>query len=380
MLLIKNAQVYAPEKVGSRDLLIAGGTIVHMAEQIDHPGVPCRVMDARGQRLCPGFIDQHVHVTGGGGEGGYHTRTPEVQLSSLIRGGITTVVGLLGTDGATRSIEDLYAKTMALNEEGVTAYMLTGAYGFPGPTITGAPDRDMLFCEKVLGIKLALSDHRSSHVTEQELIRLGSQARVAGMLSGKGGFVTLHMGEGKAGLRPVMDALAHSDLPVGVFRPTHIGRKDSLREDAYTFLQMGGYIDFTCGAITTGGPGDGILEAIRRELPQERITVSSDEQGSWSNYDEDGRLLEIGVSSAESLSRELRSMVTEKGFALAAALPYFTSNVAAALGLTGKKGTIRESADADLVLLNEDCLPEMVIAGGTVLMEKGNLLRKGTYE
>lgn len=161
MLLIKNADVYAPEHMGKKDILICGEHIEVIADRIESLPGPCKVLEAEGLCLTPGLMDQHVHVTGGGGEGSFHTRTPEVELSELIRGGVTTVLGLLGTDGMTRSVENLYAKTAALQEEGVTAYMLTGAYGNPGPTITGEADRDMVFIREVLGLKLAISDHRA---------------------------------------------------------------------------------------------------------------------------------------------------------------------------------------------------------------------------
>ncbi len=207
MLLIKNAEVFAPDYMGKKDILVCGGIIEYIADEIKLPEAPCQVIDGSGKYLVPGLIDQHVHVTGGGGEGGFKTRAPELQLSELIRGGITTVVGLLGTDGATRSIENLYAKTMALNEEGVTAYMMTGAYNYDGPTITGDPGRDIMFCEKVLGVKLALSDHRSSNITYKELVALASKVRVAGMLSGKPGIVVLHMGNGSGRFQPIFKAL-----------------------------------------------------------------------------------------------------------------------------------------------------------------------------
>ena len=193
MLLIKNAEVYAPEYIGKKDILICNETIECISDEIKEVPFEHEVMDGTGMILTPGLIDQHVHVTGGGGEGSFHTRTPELQLSELVNGGITTVVGLLGTDGVTRSVENLYAKVMALNEEGVSAYMLTGAYDYPGPTITGEPEKDITFIEKVLGVKLAISDHRAPNVTVDELIRLASKTRVAGMLSGKPGIVTLHI-------------------------------------------------------------------------------------------------------------------------------------------------------------------------------------------
>lgn len=162
MLLVKNAEVYAPEYLGKKDVLICGRRIEQIQDTIGALPVECQVLDAAGKLLTPGLIDQHVHITGGGGEGSFHTRTPELQLSELVKNGITTVVGLLGTDGITRSVDNLYAKTRALCEEGVSAYMLTGAYGYPSPTITGEIERDIVFVKEVLGVKLAISDHRGA--------------------------------------------------------------------------------------------------------------------------------------------------------------------------------------------------------------------------
>ena len=379
MLLIKNANLFAPNALGKKDVLLCGNRIQAVADHITVPENLCTVLDAGGKYLVPGFIDQHVHITGGGGEGGFCTRTPEIQLSELIRSGITTVVGLLGTDGSTRSMENLYAKAMALNEEGITAYLMTGAYCCPGPSITGDPGRDILFCEKILGAKMALSDHRSSNITSKELIKLASNTRVAGMLSKKPGMVILHMGNGKLGLKPVFEALENSDLPVGIFRPTHVGRNKALREDAYRLLEMGGFIDFTCGSRKQGGPGNGIREAMVRGLNTEHITVSSDGHGSWSRYDKAGNLLQIGVSSTEAMLWEFRHMVQQQNFTLEEALPFFTSNVAKALDLP-QKGAIAPGTDADLLLLSQDLMPDTVIAKGTVLMRDGIAQRKGTYE
>ena len=91
----------------------------------------CRVLDAAGRRVIPGLIDQHVHITGGGGESGFTSRVPELRFSDSVKAGVTTLVGLLGTDSRTRNVQNLLAKTKALNEEGITAYCLTGAYEIP---------------------------------------------------------------------------------------------------------------------------------------------------------------------------------------------------------------------------------------------------------
>jgi len=247
MLLIKNALVYAPEYLGKKDVLVCGEKIEYMADSIDVPNVPCKVIDASGKKLIPGLIDQHVHITGGGGEGSFHTRAPELQMSEMIENGLTTVVGLLGTDGITRSVENVYAKAMALYEEGVSAYILTGAYDYPSPTITGSIEKDLTFIHNVLGLKLAISDHRAPNISTQELIQVASKMRVHGMLSGKPGFVALHMGDAKSGLVPVAEAVEFTAIPIKIFRPTHVNRNQRLLEQGYEFLTLGGYVDFTCG-------------------------------------------------------------------------------------------------------------------------------------
>lgn len=338
----------------------------------------CEVLDGEGKILTPGFLDQHVHITGGGGEGSFHTRTPELQLSELVEYGITTVVGLLGTDGITRSVDNLYAKTRALCEEGVSAYMLTGAYGYPGPTITGEVDRDIVFIKEILGVKLAISDHRAPNVTEAELIQIASKARVAGMLSGKPGIVVLHMGDDPAGLTPVFQALETSSVPIRIFRPTHVNRNERLMEEGYELLRRGGYVDLTCGMHTS--PGKCVLEARKRGIPTEHITMSSDGHGSWSNYAEDGTLLEIGVSSVDALYKELNYMVKELGMLLEEALPYLTSQVAESLDLLSKKGVIREGVDGDFLLFDRELSLDTYVAGGRIFRKDGRVLKKGTYE
>lgn len=380
MLLIKNAEVYAPASIGKKDILICNEKIELVEDKIEGLPGSCRVLDGAGLLLTPGMIDQHIHVTGGGGEGSFHTRTPELALSEMIEGGITTAVGLLGTDGITRSVENLYAKTAALNEEGVTAYMLTGAYGYPGPSITGEPDRDIMFIKEVLGMKLALSDHRAPNVTSEQLMQISSRVRVAGMLSGKPGVVVLHMGDAPDGLKPVYEALEKSTLPIRNFRPTHVNRNKELLEAGYGFLEKGGYVDYTCGMKGQPSPGRCIAEAARRGLPLSHITISSDGHGSWSSYDEDGTLLDIGVSGVDSLYRELRLMVRDLGMGLADALGYVTSHVAEALDMYPKKGCIKEGADADMLLFTEQLDLHTVIARGAVMMEEGVLKKKGTYE
>ena len=94
------------------------------------------MVDGSSLILTPGFIDSHVHVLGGGGEGGFANRTPEATLEGLTKFGVTTVVGCLGTDGIGRDMCSLVAKTKGLNEQGMSAYCYTGSYQIPVHTLT----------------------------------------------------------------------------------------------------------------------------------------------------------------------------------------------------------------------------------------------------
>ena len=381
MLLIKGAEVYAPEYLGKKDVLIAGEKIERIGEDLpEYEG--CQVIDGTGRIVAPGFIDRHVHITGGGGEGSFHTQAPQVQLSDLIRGGVTTVVGLLGTDGISRSTENLVAKAKALKEEGISAYCCCGAYGHPGPTITGSISRDIMFVDEIIGLKLAVSDHRAPNITVDELIRLGSDVRTAGMLSGKAGFVCLHMGGDDRALSPVFEALERTSIPVKTFQPTHVGRAKKLQEDAFKLAKMGGTIDFTCGQFEEKIKelAASLRAAKEAGVPMDKVTISSDGQGSWSNYDAAGNLTDMGVSSVDTMYRQVVYQVQNENMSLEEALSLGTRNVAKALEVYPKKGAVHEGSDADVLVLNGDLSMNTVIARGSLMMQDGVLLKKGTYE
>lgn len=405
MILFRQADVYSPKYLGVKDVLVCQGRIEAVGDKLEG-GSGCREIDARGYFLAPGLIDQHQHIIGGGGEGSFHTRTPQVSLSSLVRAGITTVLGLLGTDDVTRSVEDLVAKAKGLKEEGITAFALCGAYGYPSPTITGSVKKDIVFVDEILGVKLALSDHRAPNISTGELIRLASDVRTAGMIGGKAGIMVLHMGDGERRLDQVFEALEQTDIPIRTFHPTHMSRTPGLLQEGFRFAKMGGYIDITCESWDRGGGNRGagesedagdasnagerkrgpgkiisILEEARsRDVPMDRITFSSDGQGSWSRYDGYGRLMEIGVTDVNNMLCQLQNMVTQGNMDLSEALPFFTSNVAKALELYPRKGCIAPGADGDLLLIRPDMSLDMVLAGGAVMMEQGIVVRRGTYD
>ena len=119
--LIKNAQLWDPQPQGVVDLLVAFGRILEIGKNLKPLGLNLKVWDLDGRTVTPGFIDQHVHIAGAGGNNGFSSLTKEVQAEELWSTGTTTVVGLMGTEGILRTLSAVYAKVMAMREEGMSA-------------------------------------------------------------------------------------------------------------------------------------------------------------------------------------------------------------------------------------------------------------------
>lgn len=385
LLAVKNAHVFAPENLGLRHLLLGGGKVLWLgAHDCDLPvGLDVQTLDLEGRRLIPGLIDGHVHVTGGGGEAGFSTRVPGLALSQYTANAVTTVIGLLGTDTVARGPRELLATIYALREEGLSAVGYCGGYHLPVATLTGSVRSDLVFLEPFIGVgELALSDHRSSQPTLDELLRIAADAHVAGLMTGKAGIVHLHLGDGPRGLELVERALAESELPPRVFQPTHVNRRRALFEQAMELARRGVSVDVTAFPVEEGDDGwsaaDAFLRYREAGAPPERLTISSDAGGCLPCFDADGQVCGMDVGKPGALLDTLAELLAH-GVPLADVLPVFTSNVATALRLAGK-GRIAVGADADLVCLDESHRVLHVIAGGRIHRRDGNNRIVGTFE
>lgn len=378
-LLIKNARVFAPNDLGRQNVLMVGEQIAAIGPDLTCDLPDLETIDASGRILTPGFFDQHIHVTGGGGEGGPATRTPELVLSELIRSGTTSVVGVSGTDFTTRSIPNLLAKVRALKTEGVSAWMYTSNYRYPATTLTDSVANDLFFVPEVLGVKIALGDHRSSFPTTQQVLALLADIRVGGMIAGKTGFLHIHLGN-IPGAFAMFDEIIARGFPVRHIRPTHCGRIRHVFDAAVEFALQGGHIDITTGASCCFDNASlAVLAALEAGVDPKLITLSTDGHGSVPRFNEKGEMAGLGVGGVEGNLLAFKRLVGDYGMAIEKALPFVTSNVASALGLADQ-GVVAKGACGNACLFTEDFRLTDVVARGRVMMREGEVVVKGTFE
>lgn len=378
LLLLRGIERYAPEPLGSGDVLIGGGRILALDASLNLGSLPCTVLDAAhfdGADLIavPGLVDSLVHIGGGGGEGGFATRMPALRAEDALAAGVTTLIGALGTDEITRSHADLLACARALGAHGLTAFALTGSYCVPPRTLTGSVRGDLVLIPDILGVgEVAIADHRGSHPSVDELARIGADARVGGMLAGKAGTVLVHVGDAAAGLDLLEAVSACHPLPRTQWLPTHVNRHADLLEQGLRWAQAGGVVDLTTSttpALLAAGEvpaAEALLRLRRAGVPASRVTLSSDGQASLPHFDADGRLLGVEVAPIASLLACVCALVHEHALPLADALAAATRAPAEVWGLP-HKGRLAVGADADLLLLERDSLRlRATIAGGRV--------------
>ena len=379
MLLIKNTNLYSPKSLGKKDILISNGKIVAIDDEIVNHSVFSEVWDAKGAITTPGFIDQHIHVIGAGGKHGFASMTPQLHLGDLINCGTTTVVGLLGTDGSTRSIKTLFSKTQALNQEGITAYMYTGYYGLDKVYLMNSLQEDMIYIDSVIGCKIAISDIRSSYPSALELLRLLRNVRVGGMLAGKKGILHLHLGALSSKMDLLFEIIENYEFPIEHISPTHVGRTKDLFDQAITFAKMGGMIDITTGASKYTDPYKSVLYALDNNVSIDNITFSSDGNAGLDKLDKNNNLVGFKSAPFDKNFEEVINLHKLGGIPLEDALKLITSNPAKNLGLKNK-GEVKVNSDADLCFLNSDLKLNTVIANGKFMMQDGDLVVKGSFE
>jgi beta-aspartyl-dipeptidase (metallo-type) len=189
-------------------------------------------------------------------------------------------------------------------------------------------------------------------------------------------------------LKLLFDMVEDTEIPFSQFLPTHTNRNPYLFEDAKKYAKAGGFIDFTTSSDPVFWEGEdaeiktscALRICLEEGVPDDRITFSSDGQGSLPAFNEENELVGLGVGKVESLFREVRDAVLLEKVPLEKAIKTITSNPAAILKLEDK-GRIKKGFAADLCLLDEAGLEiDTVIAKGKIMIQEKQVKVFGTFE
>ena len=377
MKILKNVELYKPKYKGKKDILIGGGKILMISNKIE-PISGVEQLDLKDKIMTPGFIDQHIHITGAGGKRGFSSTTPEIKVTDLIKLGITTVVGLLGTDGTTKNIKSLYSKVKSLEMEGISAYMFTGYYGINPVYLMNSLEDDMVFNDKILGCKIAISDIRSSYPSDIELLRLLKAVRVGGMISNKKGILHVHLGNLKTKMDQLFRIIKDYDFPIKHISPTHVGRTFDLFSQAIEFAKMGGIIDISTGVSKYTAPHKSVIYALEKGVSIDNMTFSSDGNAGLDKIDDKGNYIGVKKAPISETFKEVINLI-DSGISTENSIKLVTENPAKNLGLKNK-GKIELGYDADICIFNKNFKLTEIFCKGKLMMNNSELLIKNTFE
>lgn len=341
LILLENGEVYTPDPHGKTSVLLTDGKIGKVGDvdprAVAAVGVEHEIVDVSGCVVVPGFIDPHQHLLGGSGEQGFSSQTPEFFVDEIVAWGITSVVGVLGVDTTMKTMAGLLAKTKALKEEGLNAYLWTGGYNVPPTSIMSTVRDDILFIDEVIGAgEIAISDERGMDPPSHEIARVATHCHVGGMLAHKAGLVHFHVGDRPSRLQPIRDVLENFNVQPSWLYATHIERSEALMREAIDLAAEGMAVD---------------------------IDVMEQDLAKWLRFyrDNDGDLAQLTLSSDAAINsprvlyEQLRDCVLNEGFALEEVLPLVTRNTARILKLD-LKGELKKAKASDIVVMDKESL------------------------
>ena len=303
-------------------------------------------------------------------------------FEEIAEAGVTTLVGVLGTDGYARRIEDVLVKCMALREQGFDCYFLTGSYTFPITTMRGSVAEDIIFNEYCLGTgEVAHCDHRGSLMRYEEFTRLAADTRNGARLAGLKGVRNIHLGNypdpADFFIRACEEDITFRPLIV----PTHVTRKYEVFESCLKFLEYGGQIDITAGSDSNPsqkscGSVDGLEIIYRKYGTLDRVSMTSDGNGSAPVWDELGNMIGMGKGSCKVLLSDLKKAAQRGVIPFEEILRTMTTTPAAIYGLKNSAGAIAENGTANFAVLDENLdLDQTILNGKTVWMKDRGVVR-----
>ncbi len=383
--LLQGGHVFEPDDRGATDVLMLGREIAAVGRDLPEPrGIgDGEVVDVSHRVLLPGLIDPHVHVMGASGLGGPTTRSTDLQIERITTTGVTTVVSPLGADSLSRGIPSLLARAAALECEGISAYCYTGGWWNPVPTLSGNPQADVAYVDRILGVKVAVAEPMAPAYTAEELCRLAHAAWTGGRLAGKRAVLHAHAGDLPDGLMAIREVQRRTGIPADSLMVTHVNRNPDLWRQAMEFAKAGGSIDLTTmQRPETHHPhatpaASAIREALAAGVPAARMTLSTDSGVPYPRLDGSGNVVGLYMAGPDAILGTIGELV-QAGFSWGQAAAFATVHTANILGLP-RKGRLAAGADADILVLEEDGRVDRVYARGRELVRKGDPLVWGAF-
>jgi len=378
--LIKGGKVFTPDEIGIQDILVINDRIVGLGRDISPRlglDLGTEIYDAKDKMVCPGIIDSHLHLIGGGGAAGFVSRVKEIPVEDIVRYGVTTVVGCLGLDHISKSAKTLLIKANALESAGISSYIFTGSWVFPPITVTGSVEHDLVFIDKVIGVKLAVGEASSTHPDKRELKNLIGEIRRASQLSGKAGILHVHLGpDSQEWIKLFQEIVSEINIPPSKVIFTHANRSEEMLNLTSEYTKQGGAIDLTASLNPVERPGsirasEALKTMLGQGLPIERVTLTSD--GNASRVLPSGEIIYVGI---EPLLSEIKALVMEQKVSLTSALKLVTTNPARLYQIEVYKRSLMLVKEADLIVKNDLLEISDVMSKGNWLVKEGEVLAK----
>ena len=161
-------------------------------------------------------------------------------------------------------------------------------------------------------------------------------------------------------------------LLIKVFILTHCG---NLVDDAIKFMNMGGYADFTAGEETPE-----ILDYVMKKAPLERITLSSDANGSIPIWNDKKEVVRVEAAEISGLYENIKTLVKEYNVDIDIAQRLVSKNISEALQISNITGEIREGLSCDFISIDEDLNIVDVASKGIIELKQNEITRKVNFQ
>ncbi|GAA2698989.1 amidohydrolase family protein [Micromonospora olivasterospora] len=388
LTVLRGGILLAPQPAGTGDVVVAGRDILEVGPPGPTSGMAAQatVVDCAGLLIAPGVVDGHLHILGGGGGSGYHTRIPELPADVIVEAGTTSCVGMPGVDPITKNPEALLARAYALPATGPRAWAMAGGFHWPPPTVTGSILRDLHLLPHLVGVKIALYEHKATAPGPTELARLLRELEWVAGATGKAGLLHVHLGTAVGDPDLLARALDESGADPGRVQVTHANYTPDTLGLATRLGGLGCRVDVNplinpdriTGAIA---PVDAIAALLAGGVPAGQLTLSSDGNASVPRTLPGGDIEPFAYRV--ELLPTVRALVAAGVLDLPDALALVTANPAAALRLDSAGphgiGTLRTGGPADIVVLEPDLRVRHVYRDGEQLVRDGRAVAPNPF-